>query len=64
MEEENEGNQIPVPSDNEGFEEREADTGEEQVQNQTLVTSTIEVIPTDGVLTSSTEAFLQKDWLF
>lgn len=54
MEEENKGNQIPVPGDDEGFEERDADTGEWQAQNQTLVTPTIAVISTGRVSTSST----------
>lgn len=54
MEEENKGNQIPVPGDDEGFKGREADTGEGQAQNQTHVTPTIVVVPTSGVSTSST----------
>lgn len=56
MEEENEGNQTPVPvgNDDEGSEERKDDTGEGHAQNQTLVTPTIKVIPMGGVSTSST----------
>lgn len=53
MEEENKGNQIPIPDNDEAFEGREVDTVEGQGQNQTLDTPTIAVIPTGGVSTSS-----------
>lgn len=55
VEEENEGNPITTPDDDEGFEGGEANAGEEQAQTQTLVTPTMVDVPMAGVSMSSTE---------
>lgn len=54
VEEENKGNPITTPDDDEGFEGREADAGEERAQTQTLITPIMEDVPTTEVSTSST----------
>lgn len=52
-EEDNEGNPIIIPDDDEGFQEGEANAGKEQARTQTLVTPTMADVPTARVSTSS-----------